>query len=167
MTLTRISSQEPIRSQTLLKELWNCSAIFSPGKRIGSRECRNCGSKGHYRSQCPITEAQHIQTVAGKNDAVIAEGYDGNYALSYFQDTSDVSCRKSHRSHEETSFFRILLDSESTINTFKDRELLTNMITVDDPLVVLTNGGATRYSKKGVFGSLQGFMRQDWRILCP
>ena len=88
------------------------------GKMYPSIECWNCGAKGHYRSQCPteVTEVQHIQTVAGNNDVAISEGDNGNYALSYFQDTSDISDRKSHVYHMGAPSFRILLDSGSTIN---------------------------------------------------
>ena len=125
------------------------------GKSYPSVECWNCGSKGHYRNQCPATEAQHMQTVLEQPPSTTTEGDDGNYGLSYFQDTDSVPRKESHRSHRKASYFRILLDSGSTINTFKDRELLSSITAVNDPLVVLTNGGVTEYVEKGSFGSLR------------
>ena len=44
--------------------------------------------------------------------------------------------------------------SGSTINTFKDKELVEDICTANESLVVLTNGGNTRYTKKGRFGGM-------------
>ena len=43
-------------------------------------------------------------------------------------------------------------DSGSTINTFKDNALVSHMTIVNEILVVLTNGGTLKYSKRDVFG---------------
>ena len=79
------------------------------------------------------------------------DGDEGNYGLSYYQaghQKSIPSCEVS------VAYYRILLDSGSTINTFKDQELVKNMHTAAESLVVLTNGGNTRYTKKGTFGAM-------------
>ena len=94
---TATTVTEPTTAVTLFQSEGSLAGI--DGKVHPSIECWNCGAKGHYRGQCPsgVTEAQHIQTVARNGDAVISEGDDGNYALSYFQDTNDFSGRKGHK----------------------------------------------------------------------
>ena len=47
--------------------------------------------------------------------------------------------------------FTVLCDSGSSIDTFKDRELLTNVRQVDRSVTVLTIGGPTHYDHKGTF----------------
>ena len=80
------------------------------------------------------------------------DGDNGNYELNYYQ-ADDRQLIPS--SNVTPAYHRILLDSGSTINTFKDRELVNDLHTVNDGLVVLTNGGTTRYTEKGSFGAMK------------
>ena len=79
---------------------------------------------------------------------------EGTFGLSYYQkDTSDpVSLCDETKPFQKRH--RILLDSGSTINTFKDRDLVSNLKKDRKGIVVLTNYGNTNYSEKGSFGSL-------------
>ena len=118
------------------------------GKSYSKVECWKCGAFGHYRDQCP-TNVQLAQTVVS---SASDDGDNGNYELNYYQ-ADDRQLIPS--SNVTPAYHRILLDSGSTINTFKDRELVNDLHTVNDGLVVLTNGGTTPYTEKGTFGAMK------------
>ena len=81
---------------------------------------------------------QHVQ-------ASIHEGDNGNYDLSFHQNNDAVE--KSDIFHV---LFTILCGSGSSIDTFKDRELLTNVHRVKNGEIFLTNGGPSHYDQKGL-----------------
>ena len=75
--------------------------------------------------------------------AALNLGDEGNFELSFSQVSQPESIRR--------SFFRLVLDSGSTVNTFKDRELLTNVRETKKGIDVLTNGGPAKYTLTGLF----------------
>ena len=75
--------------------------------------------------------------------AALNLGDEGNFELSFSQ--------VSQPGRMPRSFFRLVLDSGSTVNTFKDRELFTNIRETKEGIAVLTNGAPAKYSLTGLF----------------
>ena len=79
-------------------------------------------------------------------DVETSDGDNGNFIVMFNQVQF-----QNETSNEQNGSLKIFLDTGSTLETFKDRELLTNIHAVKDGITVLTNGGAISCNQKGYF----------------
>ena len=77
--------------------------------------CYNCGEKGHYASTCPKKKNENKEVHTN-----IEEGweFDGNDDVEYMYHQTDKNQEWDDR---------ILIDSQNTINVFKNKKFLTNI----------------------------------------
>ena len=116
------------------------------GRLLPDIQCWTFKSYGHYNEQCPKA-VQNVQTAVPD----VREGDVGNHSLNFNQYQTNGKYQDLFNLP-----FSILCDSGSSIDTFKDRELLTNVHQVREGVTVLTNGGTTHYIQKGLFnGTLE------------
>ena len=107
----------------------------SDGRLLPDIDCWTCGRKGHYKDQCPTATANVQLLQAGMSDV---EGDTGAFDLTFTQTTFDDPSML-----DGIPPFSVLLDTGSTIESFKDSELLGNIRATKERVTALTNGGST------------------------
>ena len=115
----------------------------SDGRLLPDIDCWTCGQKGHYKDQCP-TIANNVQLLQAERCEV--EGDTGTFDLTFTQTTFEDPAML-----DSIPPFSVLLDTGSTIESFKDSELLGNIRETKERVTALTNGGSTTYCMKGSF----------------
>lgn len=89
--------------------------------------CFKCNKPGHFANQCPLNETQQESSTALLLDGQ-EEDISEHMAFQFWQTTGNGG------DHVPKSW--ILLDSQSTVNVFSNRELLTNVRQVDRTMTI-------------------------------
>ena len=124
--------------------------LGTDGKVHADIRCYNCQRMGHYAGSCPTAtgERTNVQLVQVEQP----HGDNPSYELSFVQVQKEDSF---------TSFICkhwLLLDSQSSISVFKNKDLVTNVRNSYLPVKVHTNGGQQESHK---FGNTDFFERFD------
>jgi hypothetical protein len=118
------------------------------GKKYERIKCFNCEDFGHYSSVCPKPQAgvQLLQTTAStvsEQDFSDSEE-DTNFTFAII---TDITLQQSRQSDNMIPDTWILLDSESTVSIFKNKNLVSNIRDSQKQLRIHTNGGTQVSSK--------------------
>ena len=110
---------------------------------LGNITCYHCDEKRHYAKTCPKKKNENEQVHANIN-----EGWE------YGDDDDDMEYMYHHtdRNHEWDE--RILIDSHSTIDMFKNKKYLIDIHTTVKPCSIQCNVGTIQVTKKGMFGNI-------------
>lgn len=120
--------------------------------------CHKCGKKGHYATDCP-----ELTTERGKSDnpasgttllmAGIADGeFDEEEKTNFTFVNHGVTCQVDTDGRVPKNW--ILLDNQSTVDVFYNRDLLTNIRTGDTSMTIHCNAGTTTTN---LVGNLSGY----------
>ena len=111
----------------------------SNGITLGGISCFNCGNYGHMQEFCPSPVGDASSTASGLT--LTQYGY---MLAQAWNDDAEHGIDPSW----------ILLDSQSTISVFKNRDMLTNVRRSDHVLRAITNGGYQDSNMVGDFANL-------------
>jgi hypothetical protein len=126
--------------------------------------CHKCGIRGHYTSNCPELEQKLEQNkqesgvqmlMAGVEDGAFNEATSFQFLLT--DEDQGISLHQQRNGRVPTSW--ILLDNQSTVNVFSNKELLTNIRTTDRVMNIRCNACVTRTS---MIGDLPGYDGEVW-----
>jgi hypothetical protein len=118
-------------------------------------KCYNCQSQGHYASACPQDNREQVgvqllQMSHGTTTDDSEEEYISEFSfLNVGDKTDDFNFHQSDTSCDIIPNSRTLLDSQSTVLVFKNRDFLSNIRPSKSTLRVHTNGGIQTSSLKG------------------
>ena len=124
---------------------------FSQKPPVEDVTCYNCGDKGHYANTCPKKK----KNIGAKK--VLAQIQDGNF------DEEDEEIEFTYHQVEKGDEwdYRILIDSQSTINIFKNKELLKNIQPSRKGCKIQCNTGMVEVKMKGMFGETPVWYHPD------
>jgi hypothetical protein len=122
--------------------------------------CHKCGITEHYASNCPELEQNKQESgvqmlMAGVEDGAFNEATSFQFLLT--NEDQGISLHQQRNGRVPTSW--ILLDNQSTVNVFSNKELLTNIRTTDRVMNIRCNAGVTRTS---MIGDLPGYDGEVW-----
>jgi hypothetical protein len=129
-----------------------------PGTDVALHElikCYNCQNQGHYASACPQENREQVgvqllQMSHGTTTDDVEEVYFSEFSfLNIKAKPDDFNFHQSDTSCDIIPNSWILLDSQSTVSVFKNREFLLNIRPSNSTLRVHTNGGVQTSSLQG------------------
>ena len=115
--------------------------------------CHRCEKKGHYASECPetVTERAPVQTGATLLMAGVVDGeFDETRHFQFLQDgdtKSGVTCQVDENGRLPKTW--ILLDNQSTVDVFHNRDLLTNIRIGQATMDIHCNAGVASTNQVG------------------
>jgi hypothetical protein len=136
-----------------LSFLQNSAAVpGTNGVTHASIKCYNCQGQGHYASVCPVEDEVTMVQVETPptHEEAIEEPYLSKFTFLHLEDHSFHQ-----RSRNIIPDTWILLDSQSTVSVFKNRQLLTNIQNSPSSLHVHTNGGIQYSSQLGTVKTIR------------
>jgi hypothetical protein len=109
-------------------------------------KCYNCQGQGHcYASVCPVEEeVTMLQVEPPSHEEAIEGAYLSSFTILHLKE----HCFH-QRSRNIIPYTWILLDSQSTVSVFKNRQLLSNIRNSTSPLCVHTNSGMMKGKRCG------------------
>ena len=102
--------------------------------------CYNCGQQGHYAKSCPKKKVKYSKQMHSN----IHEGRE-------IDDDDDVEYTYHWTKGKEKWYQRLLIDSQSTVDIFKDKGFLRSIPMVMKPCKIKCNAGTILMNKKGFF----------------
>ena len=99
--------------------------------------CYHCGEKGHHSCACLKKEGKNREQVHSN----IAEEWEN-------EDDDDIEYTY-HQTNEDGNWDeRLLIDSQSTVDIFKDKSFITGINTVEKPCQIKCHAGSVLINKK-------------------
>jgi Zinc knuckle len=134
-----------------------------PWRDIATVECHNCGVMGHYSSDCPTPRRQtgDQMLMAGLESGEFDKQQDGTYSGFNFLNDADedrqhgIALNVDQRGRIPKTW--ILLDNQSTVDVFHNKELLQRIrVSEDGHMDIHCNAGVTSTNLVGTcLGTVQ------------
>ena len=126
----------------------------SDGRLFSGTTCFKCQSRGHYADFCPQSSrsSSAVQLLQAR-PAPVVEGDDGSFAINFSQVGSSPPPALTHE-WQGVPRSMLVLDSGSSINTYNNSELLTNIRRDNVGVTSLTNAESTTYQMRETFQGL-------------